>query len=221
MDLVIVGDSAFGEVAFELFKHDSDYEPRAFAVHRSMRTRDELFGVPVVDLETLTDHFDPKQTAFYAAIVYSQLNRLRTRLYLEVKQLGLVPATYISSRATVWRNVEVGEHTFIFEDNTVQPFARIGTNTVLWSGNHIGHHTVVGNNCFIASQAVISGKCRIGNNCFVGVNATVANDVTIGDDCWIGLGVTIARDVPSDTLYKGPRDQPADKTAREQFGVDE
>ena len=217
--LIIIGDSAFAEVAFECFTCDSQYEVVAFAVESAYLKRATLFGLPVLALEEIEMHFKQEEVDFYVATVYTQLNRLRTRLFREMKMRGYQPASYVSSRANVWRNVMLGEHCFIFEDNTVQPFVTIGNNSVLWSGNHIGHHSVVEENCFIASHAVISGFCRIGRNSFVGVNATIANDVTIGADNWIGLGVTIAKSTAPNQLYKGPRHEPAEKTATEFFKV--
>jgi sugar O-acyltransferase (sialic acid O-acetyltransferase NeuD family) len=201
--LVIVGDSAFAEVAYEYFTHDSPYEVVAFAVERAYLTKATLFGLPVVAIEDLVALYPPAGHDFYAALVYTQMNRLRTRLYRQVKALGYAPASYVSSRAFVWRNVELGEHCFIFEDNTVQPFVKIGDNVVLWSGNHIGHHSVVKDNCFISSHVVVSGFCTVGANCFIGVNATFGNNLEVGDDCLIGSGALIARDVPADTLVKG------------------
>jgi sugar O-acyltransferase (sialic acid O-acetyltransferase NeuD family) len=201
--LVIVGDSAFAEIAYEYFTHDSPYEVACFAVEREHLKRDSLFGLPVVPLEEVQSHYDPASHDFYAALVYTQMNRLRTRLYLETKAKGYKPASYVSSRAFLWHNVQLGEHCFIFEDNTVQPFVKVGSNVVLWSGNHIGHHSVVKDNCFISSHVVVSGFCSVGENCFVGVNATFGNNLSVGDDCLIGAGALIARDVPADTLVKG------------------
>lgn len=201
--LVLVGDSAFAEVAYEYFTHDSPYEVVAFAVEREFLTRDSLFGLPVVPLEEVIERYPPSDHEFYAALVYTQMNRLRTRLYLKMKELGYKAASYVSSHAFVWRNVEIGEHSFIFEDNTLQPFSRIGANVVLWSGNHIGHHSVIKDNCFIASHVVVSGFCTIGSSCFIGVNATFGNNLEVGDDCLIGAGALLARDVPDDTLVKG------------------
>lgn len=219
-DLIIVGDSAFAEVAYEYFTHDSDYRVVAFAVEREFMTRTSLLGLPVVAFEELEQHFAPAQHHFYAALVYSQMNRLRTRLYATAKARGYRPASYVSSRAFVWPNVEVGEHCFIFEDNTVQPFARLGSNVVLWSGNHIGHHSVIKDNCFIASHVVISGFCTVGENCFIGVNATFGNNLEVGDDCLIGAGALIARDVPADTLIKGSLGQ-LSPGVRARFGLGE
>lgn len=217
-DLIIVGDSAFAEIAYEYFTHDSNYRVVAFAVEREYITKDSLFGLPVVPFEELGERFDPKAHSFYAALVYTQMNRLRTRLYQEAKAKGFKPASYISSRAFVWPNVELGEHCFIFEDNTVQPFTKIGANVVLWSGNHIGHHSVIKDNCFISSHVVVSGFCTVGANCFIGVNATFGNNLEVGDDCLIGAGALIARDVAPDTLIKGNLASGA-TGVRQRFGI--
>lgn len=202
-DLIIVGDSAFAEIAYEYFTHDSEFRVVAFTVEREFLSRDSLFGLPVIPFEDLERHYDPASHHFYAALVYTQMNRLRTRLYQAAKAKGYAPASYVSSRAFVWHNVELGEHCFIFEDNTLQPFVRIGDNVVLWSGNHVGHHSLVKENCFIASHVVVSGFCTIGRNCFIGVNATFGNNLEVGDDCLVGAGALIARDVPPDSLVKG------------------
>jgi len=219
--LVIIGDSAFAEVAYECFTHDSEYEVVGFAVESAYLNKNELFGLPIVPFEQIEMHFNPGEVEFYAALVYSQLNRLRTRLYQAAKAKGYRPASYISSRAFVWHNVQLGEHCFIFEDNTLQPFVRIGNNVVLWSGNHVGHHSVIQDNCFIASHVVISGFCDIGRNTFIGVNATLANNVTIGEDSWIGLGVTIVHSTKPNQLFKGVQPEPAKISTTRFFKIKE
>ena len=219
--LVIIGDSAFAEVAYEYFTHDSPYEVVAFSVESAYLKRDTLFGLPVVPFEELPSRFDPQTTDFYAAIVYSQLNRLRARMYQAAKAMGFAPASYVSSRAFVWPNVKLGEHCFVFEDNTVQPFVTLGDNVVLWSGNHVGHHSHIGNHCFISSQVVISGFCAVGDHSFIGVNSCVANNVSIGTDCWIGPGCTIGRNTEANTIYKTTEAEAAKVSARRFFKVRE
>ncbi len=217
--LVIVGDTAFAEIACEYFSHDSPYTVAGFSVEGAFLKRNELLGLPVVALENLEQRFPPQEHEAFAAVVYTQLNRLRTRLACALKSKGYRLASYVSSRAFVWRNVQLGEHCFIFEDNTVQPFAAIGNNVVLWSGNHIGHHSRIGDNCFVSSHVVVSGFCTIGDNCFLGVNSTIANNVTIGRDCWIGPGVTIRRDIGEDLVYGGAECEPSRVPARRFFRV--
>jgi sugar O-acyltransferase (sialic acid O-acetyltransferase NeuD family) len=219
--LIIIGDSAFAEIACEYFVVDTNYEVVAFSVESPYLTRDQLQGLPVVAFETLDQRYSPIDHDVFVAITYTQLNRLRARFVSMAKARGYSLASYISPRAFLWRNVEVGEHCFVFEDNTLQPFVKIGDNVVLWSGNHIGHHSVVRSNCFISSHVVISGFCDIGENSFLGVNCTLANNVTISKDNWIGLGVTITRNTEPNQLFKGEQPEPAKVPALRFFKVKE
>lgn len=201
--LVLIGDSAFAEIAYEYFTHDSEYEVVAFAVERAFRKRDEFQSLPVVDFEELPNLYAPGEHHFFAALAYRERNRLRTRLYQATKALGYTPASYISSRAFVWRDVELGEHCFIFENNVLQPRLTVGSNVIMWSGNHLGHHSRVGSNCFLASHVVVSGYVDVGESCFLGVNSTIANNLRVGSNCTIGAGALVLSDVPARRVVGG------------------
>jgi len=217
--LVIVGDSAFAEIAREYFDADTPYEAAAFSVESGYMKKKNLRGLPVVSFETLETTHPPAEYDVFVAIVYTQLNRLRARLARTAKEKGYRLASYVSPRAFIWRNVALGEHCFVFEDNTLQPFARIGNNVVLWSGNHIGHHSIVRDNCFISSQVVISGFCDIGENTFIGVNSAVANNVKIASDNWIGPGTVILKDTEPGNLFRTEQPEPARASALRFFKV--
>jgi sugar O-acyltransferase (sialic acid O-acetyltransferase NeuD family) len=203
--LVLVGDSAFAEIAYEYFTHDSDFDVVAFAVEREYQRRKELFGLPVVAFEEVETRYPPADHWFYAALVYTQGNALRARLYAAAKAKGYRPASYVSSRAFVWRNVVMGEHCFVFENNVVQPFVELGDDVVLWSGNHIDHHSRIGDHCFVSSQVVVSGFVEIGRSCFLGVNSTFANNLRVGSGCVVGAGALVLGDVGDDETVVGVR----------------
>jgi sugar O-acyltransferase (sialic acid O-acetyltransferase NeuD family) len=200
--LIIVGDSAFAEIAYEYFCNDSDFKVVAFSVEKEFIKNTSLFDLPIVPFEKIESIYNPVEHYIFVAVVYTQLNRLRTRLSLEAKEKGYKLASYISSKAFVWKNIEMGEHCFVFENNVIQPFVKLGTNIVLWSGNHIGHHSILEDNCFVSSHVVISGFARIGENNFLGVNSTISNNIQLAKDCWIGPGVVITKDTKEGELYK-------------------
>lgn len=204
--VVIVGAGELAMIAYEYFTFDSSYEVVGFAVEREHMDGDTLYELPIIPFEEIQEHFPASQFEAFVAIPASQLNRLRTRLYLAVKELGYTCATYISSRAFVWRNAKVGENCFIFEDNTVQPFVEIGNNVILWSGNHIGHRTVIEDNCFLSSHVVVSGYCRIGNSSFLGVNSTFNDHVTVARDCIVASGSLVSKSLkePERIYYGAP-----------------
>lgn len=215
--LILVGDRVFAEIAYEYFTHDSEYEVVAFSVEREYQRGDRFMDLPVVPFESLADTYDPAGHSVHVAITYLQFNRVRARLATEARERGFSLASYVSSRAFVWRNVTLGEHCFVFEDNTIQPFVRIGSNVVLWSGNHIGHHSRIGDNCFVSSHVVVSGGVEIGENSFLGVNSTLVNDITVGRDCWIGPDVTLTRSAEPGSFYTPPKSTLRDESALDRF----
>jgi len=206
---VLVGDTAFAEVAYEYFAHDSPYRVAGFSVEAKYRRKETLFGLPVVPFENLGEAFPPAEHDVFVAVVYTQMNRLRTRLSLAAEGKGYRLASYFSSRASVWPNATFGAHCFVFENNVVQPFVRVGRNVVLWSGNHVGHHSVLRENCFISSHVVISGYAEVGPNCFLGVNSCVANNVKVAADCWVGPGVTLTQDTEPGRIYPAGKPEPS------------
>lgn len=215
--LVLVGTSALAEIAFEYFNHDSDYEVVAFSADRAFIEVKEKFGLPIVPFEDVQKLYPPTEFYIHIAVAYPQLNRLRARMLGEAKQKGYRIASYVSSKAFVWRNVTMGENCFIFENNVIQPYVKLGNNIILWSGNHIGHHSSIGDNCFISSHVVICGFCTIGKNCFLGVNSVIANDLSVGDDNWVGPGVVIAKSAPKGAFYKPAKFLPDDKRTAYDF----
>ena len=201
--LVIFGTGDIAQLAHFYFGTDSEHEVVAFTVDAAYRTETTFCELPVVDYEEITKHYAPEQFEIFVALSYSKLNAIRKEKYLAVKALGYSIASYISSRATILNDGNIGENCFIFEDNTIQPFVTIGNNVTLWSGNHIGHHTAIKDHCFIASHVVVSGGVEIGEQCFIGVNATMRDHIKIGEKCVIGAGTLLLADAEPEGVYIG------------------
>jgi len=200
---VLVGAGEMAQIACEYFTHDGGREVVAFSVERDYLPAPSLAGRPIVPYETLEHVYPPSVVDLFVAIPATRLNRLRTRFYLDARRRGYRFASYVSSRAFVWRNAQVGENCFIFEGNVIQPFVRIGDNCILWSGNHLGHRTVVHDHVFMASHAVVSGYCEIGQASFVGVNATFNDGVKVAPDTLVGAGALVTRDTEPGRIYVG------------------
>lgn len=218
--LVIIGEGEFGEIAYEYFTHDSDYEVVAFAVEGKYKTKNSLFDLPIIELEKIKVFYPPEKFDVFTAITFTQFNRVRTRIYQKCKEMGYSFATYVSSNAFVWRNAQIGENSFIFEDNTIQYHLEIGNNTVLWSGNHIGHRAKIGNNCFLTSHVVVSGYCTVGDNSFLGVNATLGDNVDLPKDTLLAAGsVTVKSLAEPGRIYMGSPAKPIKQTVYEKFNL--
>lgn len=199
--LVIFGNSQMAQIAHFYLTHDSDYTVEAFTVDRDYISNSTFCNLPVVAFEEVENFYPPESFSMFIAVGYTRLNQLRTEKYELAKAKGYNLISYVSSRATTWSDLSIGENCFILEDSTIQPFVKIGNNVTLWSGNHIGHHTIIGDNCFIAPHVVVSGGVEIGKNCFIGVNATIRDHVKIGENCIIGAGAVILKDTQPNEVY--------------------
>lgn len=220
--LVIVGEGETAEIAYEYFTHDSNFEVVAFSAEKAYLKQSSLFGLPVIPFENVENLYSPQTYRIFIAVSYTQLNRVRTRLYEAAKAKGYQFASYVSSKAFVWRNAQIGENCFIFENNVIQYRAKIGNNVTLWSGNHIGHRALIGENCFISSHVTISGFCEVGDNCFLGVNSCVADSVKIAKDCIIGAGSVVLKDTFEGLVYVGNPAKPLpNRTSFQTFHVAE
>ncbi len=193
--LIIIGDSVFAQVAYEYFTHDSENEVVAFSVERPYLKRESLFDLPVIPFDQLEKLYAPAQHKIFVAVVFSQFNRLRTRLYHEAKAKGYAAASYVSSRAIVRDSSRIGEHCFVCEQTVIQPAAVVAENVVLWSGNYVGHRALIKRNCFTLPHVVISEFAEIGENCIVGPNATVLGNITVANDTLIEAGALISENI--------------------------
>ncbi|OWK38564.1 acetyltransferase [Fimbriiglobus ruber] len=203
--LVIVGDGEFAEIAYEYFTHDSPHEVVGFAVEKQFLKKGRLFDLPVVAFEDAELHFPPAAHSAFVAVTYTQLNRVRARLYAGVKSKGYTATRYVSSRAFVWPNAVVGENCFLFENTAVQHHATVGNNVVLWTGATVCHRSIVRDHCFLSTHVAISGYCDIGERSFLGANCTIGDNVAVARDCIIGAGAVVVRNTQEGKVYKGPR----------------
>ncbi|MGD1845988.1 MAG: acetyltransferase [Salibacteraceae bacterium] len=201
---VIFGANGQAEVVAFLLEADSPYSVVGFCVSAAYREADQFYNRPLVDFETVESVFATADHEMYVSLSYADTNRVRERFYHEAKAKGYHLLTYVSSKTTSWTD-KIGDNTFIFEDNTLQPFVEIGSNVILWSGNHIGHHSVVEDHVFVSSHVVVSGHCRIGANSFIGVNSTLRDGISIGKYNVLGAGCLMVKSTPDSMTYIGTK----------------
>ena len=208
--VIIFGTGDIAQLAHFYLTHDSDYKIEAFTVDREYLSTSTFCNLPVVAFEEVESRYPPENFAMFIAVSYAKLNTIRAAKYLAAKAKGYELISYVSSKATTWPDLSIGENCFILEDNTIQPFVQIGNNVTLWSGSNIAHHTEINDNCFISCQVSIAGKVKIGKNCFIGINATIRDNISIADNCIIGAGALILHNTKKNQIYKGNRSKSDD-----------
>jgi sugar O-acyltransferase (sialic acid O-acetyltransferase NeuD family) len=201
--LIIVGDGEFAEFAFEYFTNDSPYEIKAFTVEKKFLKKEKLFNLPIVPFEQLEEFYSPTEYKIFIAITYTQLNRVRTRLYHESKKKGFSLVSYIHSNSYIASSAKIGENCFIEENCSIQYNTKIGNNVFIGANSVIGHSSTILDNCFVSFNVGITGMCKIGENSFLGVNSCLQDNLKIAEDTIIGAGAVVLKDTEKEKIYVG------------------
>lgn len=199
--IVLFGTKKMAQLANFYFTHDSEHEVVALTVNEDHIEEKELYGLPIVPFEEITEKYPPDDYKMFIAIAYKNLNMIREAKYNEAKSKGYELVSYFCSKSIHWGDTQIGDNCFIFENQLIQPWVKFGNNVIIWSGNHFGHDVEIGDHTFLASHVVCSGYTKIGMNCFIGVNSTFRDEVKVGNECIIGAGATIIRDVPDKSVH--------------------
>jgi sugar O-acyltransferase (sialic acid O-acetyltransferase NeuD family) len=200
--IVIAGNTLSAEILLSYLRQDSRYQVVAFTVDRSFVTNSTLRDLPVVPIDELSSRYSPKENVrILMGIGYSDLNRVRQKLFLNLKELGYAFETYIHPTAHIFNDGVIGEGSVILANTVVEPYSTIGANSVVWANCTVGHHSSVGDNCWVASGTVIAGEAKVKNNSFLGVNVTIANKVIVEELNVIGGSTFISKDTKANEVW--------------------
>lgn len=216
--VVIFGNEMSASLAWYCLAHDSPYRVAAFAVDQAYLKSDRFEGLPLVAFETLEAAYPPAGYRLLIPMGYQRINGIRRARYEDAKRRGYDFVSYVSSRASVWPDLQVGENVLIYEHAIIQPFATIGDNCIIRSGAHISHHCRISSHAFVAAEVAMGGAGHIGEQAFVGVGAVLRDRIHIAERSFVGAGAVVVQPTEADGVYVGNPAKKIGKTALEASG---
>ena len=203
-NVIIFGTGDLARLARIYFVEDGGMDVVAFAADGQYVTEPKFEGLPLLPIEDARKRFPPGSVKMFVAVGYKGVNRTRAAVYQRLKAAGYGFVSYVHSTVRTWSSNNIGENSFIFEDNTIQPNVTIGNNVILWSGGVLCHDSVIEDHCFLSAHVCIAGYAKIGPYCFLGINATIRDGVTVAERNVIGAGAIILADTEPDGVYVTP-----------------
>ncbi|MDC0362107.1 acetyltransferase [Halioglobus sp.] len=201
--LVLFGGGSLTSLAAHCLTHDAQRRIAAFTIDAPYVETDTLDGLPLVAFQALADTFPPDTHDILLPLGHTGMNDFRRERCEQAKAMGYTLSHYVSSRASVWPDLTVGENVIIYEHAILQSFVTLGNNVTVRSGANIGHHSRVGSHSFIASSVVTGGNVTIGEYSFIGLGAILRDNISIGERCFIGAGAVVIADTTPDGVYVG------------------
>ena len=197
--IVIVGTGASAQVVRSSFE-EIGVTVLAFAADREFCKHEEIYGKRLVPLDDLRSFF-PLSTGFHVAVGYNAMNALRSRLLARMKELGFTACSFISPAARISKDAELGEHCYVGDFVSIQPFAVLGSDCTVLSGSTVGHHSVVNAHSYICQHSNLNGYVRVGGYSFIGAGSTLLDGVELGQHSFVGACAKVGTSMGDDCFY--------------------
>jgi UDP-N-acetylbacillosamine N-acetyltransferase len=130
-------------------------------------------------------------------------NTARGRLAAEILGRGLELARAIHPRATVARDVRIGNGTVIAAGAVVNPNTTLGENVIVNTCASVDHDSVLGDAVHVSPGARLAGTARVGDETWIGLGALILEGRSVGARTIVGAGAVVTRDLPSDVVAYG------------------
>ena len=219
--LLIFGAGETATIAAEFFRYDSEENLQGLIVDdKYWEENKKYLDLPVYPLSKIKNNFSKDEFKIFVALSYGKLNSERERVYKLFLHMGYEFASYVSSKANIWRTAKIGRNCMIFEGNNIQHNVVIKDNVILWSGNHIGHGVVINDSVYVSSHVCIAGFAEIKERSFLGVNSTITDKTVVEKDCFISASALVNKNTFENSIYSGiPATKNLKVTAKKYFKV--
>jgi len=215
--VVLFGNTQWSEIVHYYLTQDSPHEVVAFTVDEAYIKENTFCGLPLVPFEKVQDIYPPAEYQMMLTVLVKDINKIRARKFEEAKKKGYTLTTYISSRATVWPDLIIGENCFIGEDTLCRPRLKLGDNVIVMGGSYLGHHTEIKDHCFLSGRVSLLGAAVIEPYCTLGPNSVILDTIKVASECVIGAGCVIRSDTKPKQVFRAASPEllpiPSDKMA--------
>ncbi len=176
--IVLIGGGGHCHSVIDVIEQEDKYE-----IIGIVDTKENI-GKKVLDYEVIACDDDLEtifQTCKNALITVGQIetNKIRVKIYNNLKQIGFKLPTIISPLAYVSKHSFIDEGTIIMHQALVNTNVKIGKNCIINTKALIEHDCVIGDNCHISTASVINGGVTVKENSFFGSNATSKQSIEI------------------------------------------
>lgn len=177
-------------------------EVAGFVVGDEIHTPGErLCNRPVYALSEIRQALPPERCVALVAVSYRQMNVMRRQRSEELRAMGYRLASFVSPRAWVAQDVEVGENCLILDGVSIHSEAKIGEGTFISSGAVIGHDCCIGAYNWIGSGSTFAGCVQTGARCFFGLRTVVTQHLRIGEAAYVGSNALVSRNIPANSVH--------------------
>lgn len=201
--IIIVGSSVHAKVVIDIIEQGGRYKI-AGLLDRYRKKGEQTLGYDVLgkeeDLPLLM-----KSHAVKSIIVAIGDNFARSQVVTQTMNLcpNLMFVSAIHPKASIARDVSIGDGTVIMAGVTVNPCSKIGSFCILNTNSSLDHDSIMDDFSSLAPGVTAGGLCKVGAYAAVSIGAILIDRVCVGEHAVIGAGSTVLGNIESGKLAYG------------------
>jgi len=217
-NVIIIGSSGHAKVIIDIVERQRRYTIVGL-LDRYRKVGEQTLGYQVLGKEEDLLHLT-KVYSIVGAIVAIGDNFIRSKVADRVREmcphLPFVSATH--PKASIAKDVSVGEGTVIMAGVSVNPCCSIGRLCILNTNSSLDHDSIMEDFSSLAPRATTGGNCRIGCYSAVSIGAVLIHGVHIGEHTVVGAGSTVLKSLePFKVAYGTPAKAIRDRNAGDRY----
>ena len=199
--VVIWGASGHGRVVLDAILWAHDASVVGFIDDDNSRKGESFAGYPVLGgREVLAALLADGVLRIHVAVGHCAT---RQRIAVAAQTDGFSLFSVVHPRATLARDVSLGNGTFVAAGVVVNAATRLGDNVILNTSCSVDHDCVIEDGAHIAPGARLGGFVHIEEGTFIGIGAIVMNCRRIGKGSLLGAGAVAVSDIPPGVVAYG------------------
>lgn len=202
--IVIIGASGHAKVVADIIlstKRDLNEEIEIVAFlddnYKNLEYK-EIYGIPIAGNLDQIEKFNSEGCLFIIAIGN---NYIRQKIYEKYNKLNYYTA--IHPKATIAKEVLIGEGTVIMANVVVNAYSVIGKQCILNTASIIEHDNKLKDYVHVSPNTILCGEVSINNRSWIGAGSVVKQQISIGENVIIGIGTIVIRDVKDNCTVVG------------------
>lgn len=202
-NILIIGSSGHAKVIIGIIEQAGRYRI-AGLLDRYRKVGEQTLGYQVFGQEEDLPELTRRHT-LRGGIVAVGDNFIRSKVAARVREVcpDLPFVSAIHPKASIARDVSIGEGTVIMAGVTINPCCSIGRFCILNTNSSLDHDSVLEDFSSLAPRVSTGGNCRIGAYSAVSIGAVVIHGIRIGEHTVVGAGSTVLKDLDSFTVAYG------------------